>query len=287
MRIDGSTRLAGVFGAPVKHTASPAMHNAAFEALEMNWAYLAFHVVPDDLQAALCGARDLGLAGVNLTVPHKLLALEMMDEIDSEAEALGAVNTVCFQDGKMSGTNTDGYGIVTAVCEEFGLALAGCRVLILGAGGAGRALAVKCALERAARVVVANRTMSKTESIARDLAKTDTEFEAVPLESAALAEAIAEADLVMNATSVGLDADDRLPVETRFFRTDQCVLDTIYQPSTTAFLATAGAAGARVANGLSMLLHQGVRAFEIWTGRAAPVDVMRAALRAAVYGAAA
>ncbi|NQU09396.1 shikimate dehydrogenase, partial [bacterium] len=146
MRIDGSTRMVGVFGAPIRHTGSPAMHNAAFAALGLNWVYLAFHVPPDRLAAALGSAAELGLAGVNLTVPHKVLALECVDTVDDEARRLGAVNTVRFGEGRMEGFNTDGYGFVEALREEFSLTLGGRRVLILGAGGAGRALAVQSAL---------------------------------------------------------------------------------------------------------------------------------------------
>ena len=273
-----------MFGAPITQTASPAMHNAAFEALEMNWAYLAFHVEPQNLRAALHGARDMGMAGVNLTVPHKILALECLDDIDAEAGKLGAVNTVAIERGKLRGFNTDGYGLIKAVKEEFNLPIRGKRVLVLGAGGAGRGIAVKCALEGAARVIVANRTPAKIEPVAREIRGTKTEFLSLPLAADVIGKVIHEVDLVVNATSVGLKEGDSLGLGAELFAPHLHVYDTIYRPAETELLQVAERAGAKVANGLSMLLHQGAKAFEIWTKRKAPLAVMRRALRAAVYG---
>ncbi|MGA2138411.1 MAG: shikimate dehydrogenase [Verrucomicrobiia bacterium] len=284
MHIDGSTTLVGVFGAPIKHTASPAMHNAAFEALKMNWAYLAFHVDPQTLRAALQGARDMGLAGINLTVPHKILALDCVDEIDAEARKLGAVNTVAMEKGKLHGFNTDGYGFLRAIKEEFNLSLRGKRVLVLGAGGAGRGIAVKCALDGAARVIVANRTPAKIEPIAREIRNTKSEFLSLALTADEIRRVIHEVDLVVNATSVGLKDGDSLGLGADLFSSRLRVYDTIYRPVETELLQIAGGAGAQVANGLGMLLHQGAKSFEIWTKRKAPLAVMRRALRAAVYG---
>lgn len=284
MHIDGSTTLVGVFGAPIKHTASPAMHNAAFEALTMNWAYLAFHVDPQNLRAALQGARDMGLAGINLTVPHKILALDCVDEIDAEARKLGAVNTVAMEKGKLRGFNTDGYGFLKAIKEEFNLSLRGKRVLVLGAGGAGRGIAVKCALDGVARVIVANRTPAKIEPIAREIGNTKSEFLSLALTADEIRRVIDEVDLVVNATSVGLKDGDSLGLGADLFSPRLRVYDTIYRPAETELLQIAGGAGAQVANGLGMLLHQGAKSFEIWTKRKAPLAVMRRALRAAVYG---
>jgi shikimate dehydrogenase len=287
MVIDGSTRIVGVFGHPIEHTASPAMHNAAFDHLGLNWRYLAFDVHPDDLRGALHGIRDLHFAGVNLTVPHKLLAVKIVDSMDKEAQLLGAVNTVVVDDRQLMGFNTDGYGFKRAVREEFGMELRGRRVLILGAGGAGRALAVQCAVEGAAAIFIVNRTRSKAVSVVEEIRKLAPRAFAVamPIEPAHIAKHLNEVDLVVNATSLGLRPDDPLPLA-KFPR--QCkwlrVYDTIYRPAETRFLAAARKAGAQTANGLSMLLHQGARAFEIWTGRRAPVAVMRRALHKAVYG---
>ena len=284
MYIDGTTTIVGIFGAPIKHTASPAMHNAAFAAFEMNWAYLAFHVDPQQLRSALQGARDMGLVGINLTVPHKILALECLDEIDAEARKLGAVNTVSIEKGKLRGFNTDGSGFLKAVKEDFNLSIKGKHVLVLGAGGAGRGIAVKCALDGAARVIVANRTLSKIEPIAREIRGTKSEFLALALTADEIRKVIGGVDLVVNATSVGLGEQDSLGLGADLFSPRLHVYDTIYRPAETELLRVAASAGAKVANGLSMLLHQGAKAFEIWTKRKAPLAVMRRALRATIYG---
>ena len=284
MHINGSTTIVGIFGAPITHTASPAMHNAAFAALEMNWAYLAFHVDPQNLRTALRGASHMGLVGINLTIPHKILALDGIDEIEPEARKLGAVNTVSMEKGKLRGYNTDGYGFIKAVKEDFNLSIKGKRVLVLGAGGAGHGIAVKCALDGAAKVIVANRALARIEPIAREISGTKTEFLALKLAAEDIRKVIHEVDLVVNATSVGLEEHDSLGLGADLFSPRLHVYDTIYRPAETELLRVAESAGAKVANGLSMLLHQGAKSFEIWTKRKAPLAVMRRALRAAIYG---
>jgi shikimate dehydrogenase len=287
MHIDGNTKVVGVFGSPISHTASPAMHNAAFHALGMNWVYLAFHVEPQNLRSALLGARDMGIVGINLTVPHKVLALDIVDEVDDAARRLGAVNTVHIKEGKLYGHNTDGYGIIRALAGDFNLSVKGKRVLVLGAGGAGRAVAVQCGLEQAGKVTIANRTRSKADDVIKELAPLKVEARSVPLTRAAVENELKSADLVINATSVGLKKGETLGFDARMFSPRLFVYDTIYRPAQTELLEAAEAAGAKVANGLSMLLHQGERAFEIWTDQKAPLAVMKRALRAAVYGEAA
>lgn len=284
MHIDGSTTIVGIFGAPIKHTASPAMHNAAFAALEMNWAYLAFPVDPQNLRSALRGASDMGIVGINLTIPHKILALDWIDEIDAEARKLGAVNTVSMEKGKLRGFNTDGYGFLKAIKEDFNLSIKGKRVLVLGAGGAGHGIAVKCAMDGAARVIVANRTPARIDPIAHEVRNTKTEFLALKLAAEDIRKVIPDVDLVVNATSVGMEEHDSLGLGADLFSPRLHVYDTIYRPAETELLRIAASAGAKVANGLSMLLHQGAKAFEIWTKRKAPLAVMRRALRATVYG---
>ncbi|MCS7049875.1 MAG: shikimate dehydrogenase [Verrucomicrobiae bacterium] len=281
MPIDGKTRIVGVLGDPVVHSASPAMHNAAFTAVGLNWVYVACHVPPERLAGAIRGARDLGWVGLNLTVPHKVAALELVEELDDEAKQLGAVNTLRFgENGRIEGYNTDGYGLVKALEEEFGLTLAGRRVLILGAGGgAGRALAMKCALERVDALYLANRTRERVKELAARVRATGTKVEVLSLVEAA--SVLDKVELIINATSVGLHPGDTLPVRPGRVH---YVYDTIYNPPETALLRVARQAGARVANGLSMLLHQGARAWEIWTGRPAPIGAMRAALQTAIAG---
>jgi shikimate dehydrogenase len=284
MQIDGSTKIVGVFGAPVTHTASPAMHNAAFAALGLNWVYLPFHVEPLNLRSALLGARDMGLVGVNLTVPHKVLALGVMDELTEDARRAGAVNTVAVTDGKLCGFNTDGYGFAAAIRAEFNLELKGLRVLILGAGGAARAIALHCSVDGVAEIIIANRTTTNVEPLVEELARRQTHCRSLPLQADMLAAAMPQMDLIVNATSVGLKEGESLGLPAGLFSTRHCVYDAVYRPATTDLLNTAARAGARVANGLEMLLHQGARSFEIWTKQTAPLAVMRRALRAAVYG---
>jgi shikimate dehydrogenase len=284
MHIDGSTKLVGVFGWPITHTASPAMHNAAFDALQMNWTYLAFPVDPQHLRSALHGARDMGLVGLNLTIPHKILALDLVDEIDTQARKLGALNTVSIENSRLRGFNTDGYGFSKAIKEEFNLSLKGKRVLVLGAGGAGRTIAIQSGLDGAAKVFIANRTPAKIEPIARELAAAKVECHALPLKSKDIARIAPEIDLLVNATSVGLAPGDSLGLDPAVFSPKLFVYDTVYRPAETELLRLAAEAGAKVANGLSMLLHQGAKSFEIWTKRKAPAAVMRRALQAAIDG---
>ena len=285
MKIDGTTKLVGVFGDPVAHTASPAMHNAAFTALKMNWKYLPFHVAVANLQAALHGIRSLNMVGVNLTVPHKVAALEFLDEVDPEARQLGAVNTVVVEKGRLLGFNTDGYGFARAIQEEFNLGLQGRSVLVLGAGGAGRSIAVKCVREGAQQVWVANRTPGKSDAILQAVGNAGP-IAAIPLTNPAIRTIIDRVDLLVNATSVGLRAGDSLGLEPAFFTPKLYVYDTIYRPAETELLKLAHAADAKCANGLNMLLYQGARAFEIWTqDKKAPLAKMREALKTAVYGA--
>jgi shikimate dehydrogenase len=282
--INATTRLCAVLGSPVAHSASPAMHNAAFQALNLNWCYVAFEVDPANLRAAIEGARALNIAGFNLTVPHKLLAVDMMDKLDESARLFGAVNTVKFDriNGKIqvTGYNTDADGMATALREDLSMKLRGAKVLLLGVGGAGRTAALKLASERVAELYLVNRTVAKAEQIAREI---KGRFPSVTLATGYPAGKI---DLVLNATSLGLKSSDPSPLdETRFdLKRARAVYDMIYRPPQTRLLAAAKKAGCKTANGLGMLLHQGAKAFKIWTGKSAPIDVMRSALKHNIYG---
>ncbi|HUA64761.1 MAG TPA: shikimate dehydrogenase [Alphaproteobacteria bacterium] len=283
--INATTRLCAVLGSPVAHSASPAMHNAAFRALGLNWCYVAFEVDPANLRAAIEGARALNIAGFNLTVPHKLLALEMTDRLDESAKLFGAVNTIKFErrnkkGGKIQATgyNTDADAIATALREDLGVKLRGAKVLLLGAGGAGRTAALKLALEAVAELYLVNRTTAKAEQIANEIKK---RFPSVRVATGYPAGKI---DLVLNATSLGLKASDPSPFDEKQFELKwaRAVYDMIYRPPQTGLLAAAKKAGCKTANGLGMLLHQGAKAFRIWTGKPAPIQIMRAALLSAV-----
>jgi shikimate dehydrogenase len=282
--INAATRLCAVYGLPIAHSASPAMHNAAFAALGLNWRYLAFEVDPKNLRAAIAGAQAMGFAGLNLTVPHKLLAVEMVDVLDESAKKWGAVNTIKFErdsDDKISaiGYNTDADAIVTSLREDLKVELRGAKVLLLGAGGAGRTAALKLASENVAELYLVNRTQSKAGEIAGEIKK---QFPSVKV---AVSYPKTNVDLILNATSLGLKVDEASPLDEKQFSLKQthAVYDMIYRPAETALLKSAKAAGLKSANGLGMLLHQGAEAFEIWTGRPAPLDVMHRALEENIY----
>jgi shikimate dehydrogenase len=297
--IDATTRYCAVYGHPVKHSASPAMQNAGIAALGLNWRYLAFEVHPDQLRAALAGAQAMRFVGVNLTVPHKLLAMDMVDVLDESARTWGAVNTVRFEgrkpDGKWvplhelsgepqqirsHGFNTDADAISRAVREDLELELEGATVLLLGAGGAGRTAALKLATERVAQLHLVNRTESKACQIAAEI------NERFPGIKVAVGYPQGSIDLLLNATSLGLKADDPLPFDQQRFKLSQAkaVYDMIYRPAETELLRRARAAGGRAVNGLGMLLYQGAKALELWSGLEAPVQKMHQALERNVYG---
>lgn len=261
------------------------MQNAGMAALGLNWRYLACDVHPDHLRAALEGAKRMGFVGVNLTVPHKLLALEMMDELDVSAKIWGAVNTVRFEtdaqgDVSTRGFNTDADAITRSLQEDVGVALKGARVLLLGAGGAGRTAALKLATEGVSSLFLVNRTRSKAETIAAEIKKH------YPSIVVMTDYPKSEVDLVLNATSLGLKSDDVLPFDEKLFTLKQATkaYDMIYRPAETPFLKVAKAAGCHTTNGLGMLLYQGAKALEIWSGQTAPLAVMRAALEQNIYG---
>jgi shikimate dehydrogenase len=264
------------------------MHNTAFAALGLNWRYLAFEVNPDDLRAAIEGARAMAFAGLNLTVPHKLLAFKLVDELDESAEKWGAVNTIRFESDSVKGRlttravgfNTDADAIVAALREDLKLELRGAKVLLLGSGGAGRTAALKLAAEKVAELFLVNRTRSKAEAVAAEIKRQfPTTYVTVDYPKSRV-------DLLLNATSLGLKPGDKSPLNEKRFLVKQAraVYDMIYRPAETALLKGARKAGCKTANGLGMLLHQGAKAFEIWTGKPAPLAVMRRALEQNIYG---
>jgi shikimate dehydrogenase len=285
--ISGHTKPFAVLGHPIGHTLSPVMHNAAFRALEMDAIYLAFNVAPDRLMGVLPAMADMGFGGVNLTVPLKEVAFRGLGDLDASARTLGAVNTVQVLPGGLKGHNTDGVGFRRAISEAFGDVIRGRRIFILGTGGAGRAVAITCALDGAARIVLADLDAERPGRVAAEIAALAPGIaaEAVPPGADAWAAACAAADLVVQATPVGMKTGDRGLLEPRAFRPGQSAFDLVYNIPETVFTKAAAAGGARAVNGLGMLLHQGAEAFTIWTGRPAPVAVMRAALETSLYGA--
>jgi shikimate dehydrogenase len=297
--ISAKTRFCAVYGHPVKHSASPAMQNAGISQLGLDWRYLAFDVAPEDLSAAISGAKTMKFVGLNLTVPHKLLAMDLVDVLDESARKWGAVNTIRFeaQDDhgawkpvcdfadvpnqiRAHGFNTDADAIVRAIREDLEVSFRGARVILLGAGGAGRAAALKLAEQDVAELYLVNRTESKAVELAGEVQKRSPDVEVK------VGYPKGPVDLVVNATSLGLKSDDALPLDDKAFplRNVDAVFDMIYRPAETKLLHAAREEGCRVANGLGMLLYQGAKALEIWSGKTAPVSAMRRALEENIYG---
>ena len=296
--ITATTRICAVYGHPIKHSASPAMQNAGIAALGLNWRYVAFDVHPDNLREAIAGAKAMRFIGLNLTVPHKLLALQMVDVIDEAAKPWGAINTIRFE-GRDGSTwrplaqlppdveteirsvdfNTDADAIIRSLKEDLQLSAVGKKILIVGAGGAGRAAALRIAQESPAELWLYNRTESKAAEVAKQISKTN------PSVKVCVGIPSGRVDLLLNATSVGLKPDDPLPIHDNGFdlKNAAAVYDMIYRPAETPLLKAARAAGCRAANGLGMLLYQGASALEIWSGKPAPIEVMRQALHRHIY----
>jgi len=269
--IGGATRVAGIIGWPVEHSLSPAMHNAAFRELGLDWVYVAFPVHPDRVQDAVRGLAAGGAAGINVTIPHKAAVLPACSAVSGAACAIGAANTLVPDgDGGFRADNTDAEGFLRALDESAPLDLAGRSALLIGAGGAARAVAFALA-GRGAHLLVSNRTPQRAEGLGELVA-----FDRESLDAAA-----ADADLVVNATSLGLHDDAPPPgLPLRGLCSGQVVADVVYRPGGTAWLAAAARRGARTVDGLGMLLHQGAAAFAQWTGREPPVAAMRRALGA-------
>jgi len=280
-----------VFGDPVAHSKSPAFQNAALRAANIDTQYVKIHVRPEEAEAAFRALPGADFLGTNVTVPHKAAALAAVDEADDYATKSGSVNTVLVEGTRLRGFNTDGPGFVRAIREEFFTDLRDLRIMILGAGGgAGRALAVQCAFEGCERLVLVNRTRERATALATELApyfRSDRligpaeRLVSIAHEPAALRAELDHIDLLVNATSVGMKHSDPALIPQGLLTANLMVYDAVYTGGKTRLVADAELAGARAANGLSMLLHQGALAFEIWFNRPAPLAAMRAALLAA------
>lgn len=277
MNISGKTHVCGVIGDPIEHSLSPTMHNAAFSSLKLDFAYLAFKVTPRQVGNAIAGMRALDIVGLNVTMPHKEAVIKYLDQIDENAKFLNAVNTIHNKDGKLFGYNTDGIGALKAL-KENGANPKGKRVLLLGSGGAARAIAYSLTKE-ADELVVLNRTVSEAKELASLLKKTlGKKVVADELLARTIKEQLADSDILINATSVGMkpNANQSL-VESEWFKPDLTVMDIVYNPIETKLDKDAKSAGAKVVSGLEMLIYQGAASFEIWTKKPAPVKVMREA----------
>ncbi|TAN35782.1 MAG: shikimate dehydrogenase [Verrucomicrobia bacterium] len=279
MKIGSQTKVYAVLGHPIGHTFSPAMHNAAFAALGLDALYCAFDVAPQTLLGVLTAMREMGLGGLNLTVPLKEVAFRGLARLDASAKRLGAVNTIEFAHEGLVGHNTDGYGFLRAHEEAFGCTPKDSKVFVLGAGGAGRAVALMCAEAGAREITLGDLDVIRCHRVAGEIRD---HFSAcavhVSLNTDHWPEAVQAAELIVQATPVGMKADEKPLLGAAAFHQGQRFFDLIYWFPETIHMQMARAAGATAANGLGMLLHQGARAFEIWTGQTAPLDAMRTAL---------
>ncbi len=281
--ITGHTRLTALLGSPVAHSISPLMHNEAFRLLNLDYTYLCFDVTEDTLPTAVAGLKACGIRGFNLTMPNKNKIVELLDELSPAARLIGAVNTVVNDDGHLTGYNTDGVGYMQAV-KDAGYDITGKTITVMGAGGAATAICAQAALDGVKRIHIfareTSRFWSRTQTLVENINST------LPCEAflhenkdlTALAQAISESTLLLNATSVGMapNTDGTIIENTSLYHPDLIVSDVIYNPRETRFLSEAREAGCRTFNGMYMLLYQGAEAFRLWTGQDMPVDKIKA-----------
>jgi len=280
-----SPPLYGVIGFPVAHSLSPSMQLAGFAAHDLPAQYVRLEISPDQLASSIEHFKKIPFAGWNCTIPHKLELASLMDKLGESAVQLGAVNTVINEKGCLTGFNTDGQGWVRAIRECFSLDVRDLRILILGLGGAGQSIAKQAALEHCERLVLVNRSPDKALILSAELDPyfqsqrligSQARLKTLPWDEDLIAQELDHIDLVVNASSLGLNTTDSSPLNSRSLQPHLCIYDTITR--NTALIEAAQAAGCRCANGLSMLLHQGALSFELWTGKSAPLEAMRTAL---------
>lgn len=281
-KITSRTALVALFGDPIFHSISPAIQNRAFEALELPLRYLAFQIPGEMLAAAVAGAKAMGFVGFNVTIPHKQAIVPLLDELAPSAKSLGAVNTVHREGSKLIGHNTDGEGFIRALEAELGIAPQGRRFLLLGAGGAARAVALTLASQGAERIIVANRTVEHAQRLAQDIASRGGDVTAISLSG--LSRWSSEAEIIINTSPVGMhpyvDAEPLL--SPNLIQQEHVVCDLIYNPRPTKLLQQAAQRGARTMDGLGMLIWQGALACQIWTGKLPPIAPMKAAAQGAL-----
>jgi shikimate dehydrogenase len=275
--VSGKTMVCGLIGDPVEHSMSPVMHNAAFEKVGLDYVYVTFKVKPEEVGESIEGMRALNIKGLNVTIPHKVTVLQFLDRLDHLAEKIAAVNTIVNDNGVLTGYNTDGAGLLQALLEK-GVEPKRKNIVILGAGGASRAISFTLA-DRGAHLVILNRFLEL--DWAKELASRisqifSQEVKALELNRENLAGVLDKADILVNATSVGMSPDtDGTPVDADLLRPGLVVFDAVYNPIKTRLLGEAETAGAKTISGLDMLVWQGVLAFEKWTGQKAPAELMK------------
>jgi shikimate dehydrogenase len=279
MVITGKTKITGILGWPVEHSLSPLMQNAAFKKLNLDYVYIPFAVRPDELKNAVENIRALGMIGVNVTIPHKEKVMDHLDEVSKDAELIGAVNTIYNKDGLLKGYNTDGDGFISSLTINGKVKLADKKILLIGAGGAGKAIAVKLAQKNIKRIVITDQLIKKARKLNQHIVTNISNkcSYVVDFNTKKIAEEIAEADILINATPVGMHANSPSLIDHKLLRKDLFVYDVVYNRRT-ELLQAAQKIGAKHLNGLGMLVYQGALSFGIWTGKKAPVETMRKAI---------
>ncbi|NIP39257.1 MAG: shikimate dehydrogenase [Candidatus Dadabacteria bacterium] len=282
MDINSSTKLYGIFGHPVRHSFSPPMHNAAFQKLGLNCVYLAFDIQPENLASAVESIRQLNIQGINVTIPHKQDIMNYLDEISDAAKYTGAVNTIKNEGGKLLGHNTDVGGFLKDLEAELRIAeFSSISACLIGAGGAARAVLSGLCMKGTKKIIIANRTKSKAERLAEYFQDqfSDTEISSVDLgDETKIKQTLAESNLLINSSSAGMTGHDQLNLPVDSLKENSSVYDLVYNPKETELVKQSKSLGHDACTGLGMLLYQGAESLELWTGKNAPIDVMKQAL---------
>lgn len=277
MKIKGSTNVVGLIGNPVEHSFSPPMHNAAFKALNMDYVYVAFDVLPENLENAIMGGKALNIKGLNVTIPHKINVMEYLNEIDDVARLIGAVNTIDFKN--LKGYNTDGIGAIKAIKEV--TPIENKKVILAGAGGASRAISFYLAKENPEEIIILNRNTKKAENLSKDLLNSKLTDNVKSGSIDEIEKYIKNGDILVDSTPLGMypHTEDTPIATSDMMHEDLVVNDIVYNPNETALIKEAIKADAKPVYGIKMLLYQGAESFKIWTNQEPPIDVMEKALK--------
>jgi len=280
--ITGKTKAIGILGWPVGHSFSPNMHNAAFKALHLNYVYIPLPVHPDHLESAVAGLKALGFAGANVTIPHKVTIMPYLDELDASATLAGAVNTIVVRDGRCIGYNTDGQGFIQSLTSQ-NFMIEGKRAVLLGAGGAARAVVCGLLQNGISEIILGTRNAIKAQEFVQ-LFPDNTLLTGCNWHEDVFVDALKECDFLINCTPIGMSTQENmeLPINLQTIKKETILCDLIYNPPLTEFLAQGKKQGHSVVNGAGMLVEQGALAFELWTGECAPRHIMMAVLKNAI-----
>jgi shikimate dehydrogenase len=277
--ISGTTKVVGIFGYPVKHSFSPIIHNSAFSFLGLDYVYVPYCIEPENLKYAIKAINLLGIQGVNITIPHKETVMPLLDQISSEAQLIGAVNTIKVNEqNQLVGYNTDGIGFINALLSDLNITVTGKRMLVLGAGGGARAVCIQSAISGIEKIYVMDIDRQKAQKLLTDIKSSNAKVDTEGIEPHQIQSILAKVDILVNATPIGMQSDDTLLIDPEWLFPELKVFDLIYNPLETKLVRIAKEHGCLAANGLNMLIQQGAASFEIWTGIKPPVEIMRHAI---------